>query len=98
MVQCFVSDWKARDTGHRVWPWPFLGAVMVGLGSGLFSVTPIGQHLEQQVGLSPLLSLRGKIEPPQEVVVIAMRRDHRRALVPAPATLSDSPVRGSADG
>ena len=75
MVQRFVSDWKARDTGHRVWPWPLLGAVMVGLGSGLLSVTPIGQHLEQQVGLSALLSLRGKIDPPQEVVVIAMRRD-----------------------
>ena len=75
MLPRFLTQWKTQDTDHRVWPAPFLGALGVGLVASIFSAVPLGQRLEQQVGLWALFNLRGQVASPAGVVVIAMRRD-----------------------
>lgn len=69
------ATWKSQDTGHRVWPGPFLGAMALGLCVGILSITPAGDSLEQQFGLWLLFHLRGPVTPPPEVVIVAMPRD-----------------------
>src|SRR5262245_8255618 len=87
---CFLSEWKSRDTGHRLWPWALLGAAVVGLAAGVLSITPLGQRLEQQVGLWALFNLRGKVDPPAEVVIIGLRRDTgARVALPLQRSASD---------
>src|SRR5512144_2579846 len=66
MVQCDVSKL------------PGLKALIVGLVIGaagmLFALTPAGVDFEEKVGLAWLVRVRGPIEPPQDVVVVALDR------------------------
>ena len=90
MLPRFLTQWKTQDTDHRVWPIPFLGALVVGLTAGVFSVTPVGQRLEQRTGLWALFNSRGQVAAPAEVVVIAMRRDTgERLSLPQPRPKDD---------
>lgn len=90
MAARFLTQWKSRDTGHRVWPVPFLGALALGLAAGVLSITPYGQRLEHQVGLWLLFNLRGPVAPPPEVVIIAMRGDTGvRVSLPAQRSRTD---------
>ena len=70
-----LAQWRSQDTGHRIWPGPFLAATLVGLCTAILSVAPLGDTLEQRYGLWALFQLRGTTTPPPEVVIIAMARN-----------------------
>ena len=54
----------------------WLKGLIIGLGTGLAGVvlwsTPLGGDFEKQIGLSWLFKIRGAIEPPPEVAVVAI--------------------------
>jgi adenylate cyclase len=75
MVLRRIRQWRSSETGRRLWPWAIVAALLFGTALGAFSITPTGQRLEQRIGLWGLFRLRGPVAPPDEVVIIAMRRD-----------------------
>ncbi|HLF86264.1 MAG TPA: ATP-binding protein [Nitrospiria bacterium] len=54
-------------------------AVMLGFLTGIFglllSLMPFGNNLEEEIGLGLLFKLRGKREPPPEVIVISLDKE-----------------------
>jgi adenylate cyclase len=83
-----LAEWRSTDTGRLLWPWPIGVALALGLLAGGFSLTPLGLALEQRIGLWALFRLRGEVEPPEDVVIIAIRRDTGERL----AFLHDPPL------
>src|SRR5512133_1663198 len=75
ILQGGLMRWRSRDTGHRLWPGPLFGALIVGACAGALSLTRTGDLLEQRFGLWTLFQLRGATRPPSEVVIIAMPRN-----------------------
>ena len=84
-----LTQWKSRDTRHRVWPRPLLWALAAGYAAAMLSLTSLSQRLEQQAGLWISFNLRGKVAAPSEVVIVAMRKD-TGARVSLPVTRSSS--------
>ena len=58
--------------------------VVVGLTGLVLSISPVGTHFEQNVGLSWLFKFRGAIEPPPNVVVVAINKRAIEGLELAP--------------
>ena len=54
------------------WLKAILLGVLIGGGGVLLGLSPMGSGLEQDVGLPWLFKVRGKVEPPDDVVVVAM--------------------------
>jgi adenylate cyclase len=69
------TAWRSVDTDRRIWPWAIFGPLLLALIVGGFSLTPVGEGLERRIGLWALFRLRGPLPPPEDVIIIAMRRD-----------------------
>jgi hypothetical protein len=67
--------WKSPDTGHPLWPGPFIAALLAGILGAVWSLTMLGDTLEQRLGLWSLFYLRGPRAGAEQVVIIALRSD-----------------------
>ena len=75
MVLRRILSWRSGETGRPLWPWAVLSAAGLGVAIAALGLSPPGVSLEQKAGLWMLFRLRGPVAPPDDMVIIAMRRD-----------------------
>src|SRR5215208_1171456 len=69
------ASWKSTATGHPLWPGPLIGALLLGILAGTFTLSGLGDSLEQRFGLWSLFWLRGPRAGAEDVVIVALRSD-----------------------
>ncbi|MCK5830312.1 MAG: adenylate/guanylate cyclase domain-containing protein [Methylococcales bacterium] len=50
----------------------FLCALLLGISAALFSLTPLGTQLEEELGLPWLFQLRGGIPPSEQIIIVSI--------------------------
>ncbi len=57
-----------------------LSIFLVGILGAALCLTPIGLHLEEEIGLALLFKLRGPISPPKQVVIVSIDKSSSEIL------------------
>ena len=50
----------------------FLCALLLGISTALFSLTPLGTNLEEEFGLPWLFQLRGTLQPAKQIIIVSI--------------------------